>query len=97
MIHSLKLSLVVLVAIEGAFMLAVARPGLLLVDDGLSMRCQEGNEATFLKTFCWGAAAALGSIGAVFIHGVSDAVLSILFLTVLVLISAGLVLRNLQR
>ena len=74
-----------LVAITAAFMLALAGPGLALVDDGYPMHCQESNEATFLMNFCWGAAVALGSIGAVFIHGASDAVLSILLLTVVIL------------
>lgn len=74
-----------LVAITAAFMLALAGPGLTLVDDGHPMHCQESNDATFLMNFCWGAAVVLGLIGAVFIHGASDAVLSILLLNVVIL------------
>ncbi len=81
-IDCLKLPSLILVVIAAAFILALAGPGFVLVDDGLLMRCQESNEATFLMNFCWGAAVALGSIGAVFIHGASDAILSILLLTV---------------
>jgi len=84
-IDCLKLFSIVLVAITAAFVLALAGPGSLLVDDGHPMRCQESNEATSLMNFCWGAAVALGSIAAVFIHGASDAVLSILLLTVVIL------------
>ncbi|KGG26296.1 hypothetical protein EV13_0248 [Prochlorococcus sp. MIT 0702] len=97
MIDSLKLPSLILVAIATAFILAVAGSGLVLVDDGFLMRCQVSNEATLLMNFCWGPVTALGSIAAVFMHGASDAVLSILLLTVVVLFSAGLSLRNLQR
>ncbi|WP_052043468.1 MULTISPECIES: hypothetical protein [unclassified Prochlorococcus] len=96
-IDSLKLPSLILVAIATAFILAVAGSGLVLVDDGFLMRCQVSNEATLLMNFCWGPVTALGSIAAVFMHGASDAVLSILLLTVVVLFSAGLSLRNLQR
>ena len=43
-IDSLKLTSLILVAIAAAFILAVAGPGLVLVDDGLLMRCQVSHE-----------------------------------------------------
>ena len=47
-IDSLKLTSLILVAIAAAFILAVAGPGLVLVDDGLLMRCQVSHEAKSL-------------------------------------------------
>ncbi|ABM76945.1 hypothetical protein [Prochlorococcus marinus] len=84
-IDSLKLTFLILAAIAAAFILAVAGPGLVIVDDGLLMRCQVSHEAKFLMNFCWGPVTALGSIAAVFMHGALDVVWSILLLTVLVL------------
>ncbi|KZR66538.1 hypothetical protein PMIT1306_00124 [Prochlorococcus sp. MIT 1306] len=84
-IDSLKLTSLILVAIAAAFILAVAGPCLVLVDDGFLMRCQVSYEAKLLINFCWGPVTALGSIAAVFMHGASDVVWSILLLTVVVL------------
>ena len=50
-IDSLKLTSLILVAIAAAFILAVAGPGLVLVDDGLLMRCQVSHEAKSLMNF----------------------------------------------
>ena len=50
-IDSLKLTSLILVAIAAAFILAVAGPGLVLVDDGLLMRCQVSHEAKLLINF----------------------------------------------
>ena len=50
-IDSLKLTSLILVAIAAAFILAVAGPGLVLVDDGFLMRCQVSNEAKLLMNF----------------------------------------------
>ena len=50
-IDSLKLPSLILVAITAAFILSVAGPGLVFVDDGLLMRCQVSNKATFLMNF----------------------------------------------
>ena len=71
-IDSLKLTSLILVAIAAAFILAVAGPGLVLVDDGLLMRCQVSHEVKSLMNFCWGPVTALGLITAVFMHGPSD-------------------------
>ena len=81
-IESLKLTSLVLVSIVAALILAVAGPALVLVDDGLLMRCQVSHEAKSLMNFCWGPVTALGLITAVFMHGPSDVALSILLLTV---------------
>ena len=82
MIDSLKLTSLTLVSIVAALILAVAGPALLLVDDGLLMRCQVSHEVKSLMNFCWGPVTALGLITAVFMHGPSDVALSILLLTV---------------
>ena len=50
-IDSLKLTSLILVAIAAAFILAVAGPGLVLVDDDLLMRCQVSHEAKSLMNF----------------------------------------------
>ena len=50
-IDSLKLTFLILVAIAAAFILAVAGPGLVLVDDGLLMRCQVSHEDKSLMNF----------------------------------------------
>ncbi|WP_197459723.1 hypothetical protein [Prochlorococcus sp. MIT 1303] len=81
----MKLTSLILVAIAAALILAVAGPGLVLVDDGLLMRCQVSHEAKPLMNFCWGPVTALGLIAAVFMHGALDVVWFILLLTVLVL------------
>ena len=60
----------------------MAGPGLVLVDDGLLMRCQVSHEVKSLMNFCWGPVTAPGLITAVFMHGASDVALSILLLTV---------------
>lgn len=51
MIDSLKLTSLILVAIAAAFILALAGPGLVLVDDGLLMRCQVSHEVKSLMNF----------------------------------------------
>lgn len=60
----------------------MAGPALVLLDDGLLMRCQVSHAAKSLMNFCWGPVTALGLITAVFMHGPSDVALSILLLTV---------------
>ena len=50
-IDSLKLTSLVLVSIVAALILAVAGPALVLVDDGLLMRCQVSHEAKSLMNF----------------------------------------------
>ncbi|MCH2566081.1 MAG: hypothetical protein MKZ93_05725 [Prochlorococcus sp. ALOHA_A2.0_51] len=83
MIDSLKLTSLVLVSIVAALILAVAGPALVIVEDGLLMRCQVSHEAKSLMNFGWGPVTALGSIAAVFMHGASDLALCILLLRVL--------------
>ncbi len=53
-IDSLKLISLILVVIVAAFILAVAGPGLVLVDDVLLMRCQVSHEAKSLMNFLLG-------------------------------------------
>ena len=60
----------------------MAGPALVLVDDGLLMRCQVSHAVKSLMNFCWGPVTALGLITAVFMHGPSDVALSILLLKV---------------
>ena len=50
-IDSLKLTSLILVSIVAAFLLGVAGPGVVLVDDGLLMRCQVSHEAKSLMNF----------------------------------------------
>ncbi|KZR78126.1 hypothetical protein PMIT1320_00208 [Prochlorococcus marinus str. MIT 1320] len=50
-IDPLKLTYLVLVSIVAALILAVAGPALVLVDDGLLMRCQVSHEAKSLMNF----------------------------------------------
>ena len=50
-IDSLKLTSLILVSIVAAFLLGVAGPGVVLVDDGLVMRCQVSHEAKSLMNF----------------------------------------------
>ncbi|WP_236070075.1 hypothetical protein [Prochlorococcus marinus] len=93
----MKLTSLILVAIVAAFILAVAGPGVVLVDEGLLMRCQVSNEAKSLMNFCWGPVTAPGLITAVFMHGASDVALSILLLTVVdlfLLVYVDLIIRD---
>ncbi|KZR67376.1 hypothetical protein PMIT1327_00263 [Prochlorococcus marinus str. MIT 1327] len=50
-IDSWKLTSLILVGIAAALILAVAGPGLVLVDEGLLMRCQVSHEAKSLMNF----------------------------------------------
>ena len=50
-IDSLKLTSLVLVSIVAALILTVAGPAVVLVDDGLLMRCQVSHEAKLLMNF----------------------------------------------
>lgn len=90
---SFQISTVVLIAIAGAFMLAVAGPGLALVGDGISDAGGDPAHATFLMNAFWGPAAALGAISAGIFHGAVGAVLSLLVLTTIIVISLLLTRR----
>ena len=84
---SLKLSTVVLISIGGAFMLAVAGPGLALIGDGISLNGGDTAGATLLMNLFWGPAAALGAISAGLVHGALGAEWSFLLLTAVAAVS----------
>jgi len=90
---SFEVSTVVLIAIAGAFMLAVAGPGLALVGDGLAADGGDPAGATFLMNIFWGPAAALGAIGAGLVHGATGAAVSLLALAAIAAVSLVLVRR----
>ena len=75
-----EVSTVALIAIAGAFMLAVAGPGLALVGDGIHEEGGDPAHATFLMNLFWGPSAALGAIAAGLVHGSIGAEISLLML-----------------
>ena len=75
-----EVSTVALIAVAGAFMLAVAGPGLALVGDGIRDQGGDPAHATFLMNICWGPSAALGAIAAGLVHGAIGAEISLLML-----------------
>ena len=91
---SFQVSTVVLIAIAGAFMLAVAGPGLALVGDGVHELGGDPAHATFLMNMVWGPAAALGAVSAGLVHGAAGAELSLLMLATVAVVSLLLVRRN---
>lgn len=84
---TLKVPTVALIAIAGAFMLAVAGPGLALVGDGVHDLRGDPAHAIILMNLCWGPAAALGAITAGMVHGARGAVLSLLLLAIVAAVS----------
>lgn len=88
-----EVSTVALISIAGAFMLAVAGPGLALVGDGVHELGGDPAHGTFLMNMFWGPAAALGAISAGFVHGSTGAELSLLMLAAVAGISLVLVRR----
>ncbi len=88
-----EVSTVALIAIAGAFMLAIAGPGLALVGDGVHDLGGDPAHATFLMNMAWGPAAALGAISAGIVHGAVGAEVSLLMLTAIAVISLVLVRR----
>ena len=90
---SFELSTVALIAIAGAFMLAVAGPGLALVGDGVTELGGDPAHGTFLMNLFWGPAAALGAISAGLVHGSAGAELSLLLLAAIAVVSMVFVRR----
>jgi DHA1 family quinolone resistance protein-like MFS transporter len=90
---AIEVSTIALIAIAGAFMLAVAGPGLALVGDGVHDLGGDTAHATFLMNMFWGPAAALGAITAGLVHGSGGAELSLLMLVGVAGISLLLVRR----
>ena len=82
-----EVSTVALIAIAGAFMLAVAGPGLALVGDGIHDAGGDPAHATFLMNMFWGPAAALGAIAAGLVHGAIGAEISLLMLAAIAAVS----------
>lgn len=91
---SFEASTVVLIAIAGAFMLAIAGPGLALVGDGIHDLGGDPAHATFLMNMAWGPAAALGAISAGIVHGAVGAELSLLMLAAIAVVSLIFVRRS---
>lgn len=89
-----EVSTVALIAIAGAFMLAVAGPGLALVGDGVHEAGGDPAHATFLMNMAWGPAAALGAVSAGLAHGSTGAELSLLMLAAVAAVSLLLVRRH---
>ena len=75
-----EVSTVALIAIAGAFMLAIAGPGLALVGDGIREQGGDPVHATFLMNVFWGPAAALGAIASGLVHGSVGAEVSLFML-----------------
>ena len=90
---SFEISTVVLISIAGAFMLAVAGPGLALVGDGVHDLGGDPAHGTFLMNLFWGPAAALGAISAGLVHGSVGAEISLLVLAAV----AGISLLRVRR
>ena len=90
---SFEVSTVVLIAIAGAFMLAIAGPGLALVGDGVRELGGDPAHGTFLMNMFWGPAAALGAVSAGLVHGSIGAEVSLLMLAVVAASSVVLVRR----
>lgn len=91
---AIEVPTVVLIAIAGAFMLAVAGPGLALVGDGIRELDGDPQHGTFLMNVFWGPAAALGAISAGLVHGSAGAELSLLMLCAIAGVSTLLVRRH---
>ena len=91
---SLQISTMILIAIAGAFMLAVAGPGLALIGDGIARHSGDPAAAPLLMNMFWGPAAALGAISAGHVHGVLGAEQSFLMLTAVAAASIVAVRRN---
>ena len=90
---SFETSTVMLIAIAGAFMLAIAGPGLALVGDGIHELGGDSAHGTFLMNMFWGPAATLGAISAGLVHGSTGAEVSLLMLAVVAASSLVLVRR----
>jgi predicted MFS family arabinose efflux permease len=90
---AVQVSTVVLIAIAGAFMLAVAGPGLALIGDGIRQDNGDPAGATLLMNVFWGPAAALGSITAGLVHGAYGVMMSLLMLTAVAVASIAAVRR----
>ena len=88
-----EVSTVALIAIAGAFLLAVAGPGLALVGDGINDLGGDPAHGTFLMNVTWGPAAALGAISAGLVHGSVGAERALLLLCVVAVISLVIVRR----
>ena len=82
-----EVSTVALIAIAGAFLLAIAGPGLALVGDGIREAGGDPAHATFLMNVCWGPSAALGAIAAGLVHGSIGAEISLLMLAAIAALS----------
>lgn len=89
-----EVSTIALIAIAGAFMLAIAGPGLALVGDGIAHEGGDPAHATFLMNMCWGPAAALGAISAGLVHDAASAEVSLLMLAAVTTLSFMLVRRH---
>jgi len=90
---AIETSTVVLIAIAGAFMLAIAGPGLALVGDGVRELGGDPAHGTFLMNMFWGLAAAFGAISGGLVHGSIGAEVSLLMLAVVAASSVVLVRR----
>ena len=90
---SFETSTVMLIAIAGAFMLAIAGPGLALVGDGIHELGGDPTHSTFLMNMFWGPAATLGAISAGLVHGSTGAEVSLLMIAVVAASSLVLVRR----
>jgi predicted MFS family arabinose efflux permease len=88
-----EVSTVALIAIAGAFLLAVAGPGLALVGDGIHDLGGDPAHGTFLMNVTWGPAAALGAISAGLVHGSVGAERALLLLCAVAVISLVIVRR----
>jgi len=88
-----EVSTVALIAIAGAFLLAVAGPGLALVGDGINDLGGDPAHGTFLMNVTWGPAAALGAISAGLVHGSVGAERALLLLCAVAVISLVIVRR----
>lgn len=88
-----KISTVILIAISGAFLLAVAGPGLSLIGDSISQDGGDPAGATLLMNVFWGPSAALGSIIAGLVHGGFGVEVSLVMLAIVAAVSVLVVRR----
>lgn len=88
-----KISTVVLIAIAGACLLAVAGPGLSLIVDSISRDGGDPAGATLLMNLFWGPAAAIGSIAAGLVHGDFGVQVSLVMLATVAALSVLVVRR----